>query len=356
MRLSRPTAPHHAPPRGVAPAPAARAAGRRRAPLAAIALAALAATLSFGGLTANPTPAFAAGSVQVSVEGSPEQTFVADPVYQTQLRLNGSGFQSIKNGFGGIYVFFGWVDGANWAPSAGGVTGENYMYVPDDEVNPVGYANFVTFPGSSTAYAANGGEVSEDGSWSAIATIPGAKFTAVDRSGNPSEVNCLEVQCGIMTMGAHGVVNANNETFTPITFQDLGAAEGQAPAEAPPIPSPTPGTGEMAGATPNATPTPTTTEITEERMETLQVDGEGNGDNDQLMTILTWAIIGVGVLAVGSIGFLVWAVLSGRRKAAAALAAEQAAAAEPAPEPVPAGAPADAPADATEPDQPERGE
>lgn len=346
MRLPRPAAPRTAPARAtVSPATVT---GRWRRPLAGIALGALAAGLTLGGLTGNPAPAFAAGAVQVSVEGAPEQAFVADPVYQTQLRLNGSGFQSIKNGFGGIYVLFGWVDGAGWAPSSGGVTGENYMYVPDDEVNPVGYANFVTFPGSSTSYAANGGEVAADGSWSAVATIPGAKFTSVDRAGNPSEVDCLQVQCGIITVGAHGVVNANNETFTPITFQDLGAAPGQAPAEAPPIPVPTPGTGQMPatteGATPSPTPTSTTTEITEERVETVRVEDGSSGNNDQLMTILTWAILGVGVLAVGSIAFLVWAVLSGRRKAAAATLAG-AAAAQPE-EPVAAGEPA----------QPERSE
>jgi hypothetical protein len=42
----------------------------------------------------------------------------------------------------------------------------NYRYVYDDETNPTGYQLFVTFPGSSTAYAANGGEIAANGTWS----------------------------------------------------------------------------------------------------------------------------------------------------------------------------------------------
>ena len=286
-----------------------------------------------GVATGSAAPAYASGGVNVSVEGSPELTFVADPVYQTQLRLNGSGFQSIQNGFGGIYVLFGWVDGPGWAPSSGGVTGENYMYVPDDEANPVGYANFVTFPGSSTSYAANGGEVSADGNWSAVATIPGAQFTAIDRAGNPSEVNCLEVQCGIITIGAHGVVNANNESFTPITFTDLAGAAGT--SEAAPAAAPEGGTGTMAAAAPAQT---SPKEIIEERTETVVAAAKDTSDEDRLLTILMWAVVGIGVIAVGSVGFLVWAVLSGRKRTR-----EAAAAAAPAPAATPESAPAEVP-------------
>ncbi|MGO3886746.1 MAG: hypothetical protein ACTJHU_10660, partial [Mycetocola sp.] len=148
-----------------------------------------------GGVGAQP--AHAAGQVSITVEGDSSLQTVADPVYQTTLRLNGSGFQSIKNGFGGIYVLFGWVDGDGWQPSKGGATGTNYRYVPDNETNPVGFASFVSFPGSSTEYAANGGELAADGTWSATLNVPGAKFTSLDRDGNASEVDCTQVQCGV---------------------------------------------------------------------------------------------------------------------------------------------------------------
>ena len=176
------------------------------------------------GLTAtmlNPTPAEAAP--KVSVSGTPK----ADG--ESELGLSGSGFQSVEGGFGGIYVLFGWVDDASggWRPSKGGVTGSNYRYVYDDETKPAGYQLFVTFPGSSTANAANGGEVAANGTWSGTIKIPGQKFTTYDRSQNETEVDCGEVQCGIITIGAHGVDNANNESFTPVDFAASGAAAGK---------------------------------------------------------------------------------------------------------------------------------
>jgi len=169
----------------------------------------------------NPTPAEAAP--KVSVSGTPK----ADG--ESTLKLSGSGFQSVEGGFGGIYVLFGWVDDASggWRPSKGGVTGSNYRYVYDDETKPAGYQLFVTFPGSSTAYAANGGEVAANGTWSGTIKVPGEKFTTYDRSQNETEVDCGEVQCGIITIGAHGVDNANNESFTPVDFSASGAAAGK---------------------------------------------------------------------------------------------------------------------------------
>ncbi|MCD4557210.1 hypothetical protein [Schaalia sp. lx-100] len=149
------------------------------------------------------------------------------------LEIAGSGFQSVKGGFGGIYVFFGWVDdpyGMSWSPSNGGLTGVNYRYAYDDETNPAGYQLFVAFPGSSTSFAANGGQINADGTWNGQLTIPGAQFTTYDRSGNASQVDCTQVQCGIITIGAHGQKNAHNESFTPVNFSTSTAP---APAAAP---------------------------------------------------------------------------------------------------------------------------
>lgn len=260
---------------------------RLTAGLATVALALLA-------IAVPATPAYAAASVTVTVEGHPELVAVADPTYLTQVRVSGSGFQSIQNGFGGIYVMFGWVSGGSWAPSAGGATGTTYRYVPDDEANPVGYVAFVTFPGSSTEYAANGGTLAADGSWSAVLSIPGARFTALDRSGAATEVDCLQVQCGIITVGAHGVINANNETFTPITFQDLYGEDEEA-AEAAPVVTPEPAQ---------------TTVVVEE--ETVEVTAAA--DEDPLVPVLLWSAGGIGILAIASMAFLVWAVLSSRRR------------------------------------------
>ena len=78
--------------------------------------------------------------------------------------------------------------------------------------------------------AANGGQIDADGTWSTTLTVPGATFQAADRNGNVAEIDCTHVQCGIITIGAHGVVNGTNESFTPVEVGDLYG--GQAPAAA----------------------------------------------------------------------------------------------------------------------------
>ena len=161
-------------------------------------------------------------AAKVTVSGQP----AADKA--TTVRVSGSGFQSIPKAFGGMYVFFGWVSdpsGGSWAPSRGGVSGDSYRYVPDaQEAQNAGYQRFVAFPGSSTEAEANGGTIAADGTWSTDLVIPGARFEAADGTA----VDCTAVQCGIITIGAHGVRNANNESFTPVTFagSDAGAGTG----------------------------------------------------------------------------------------------------------------------------------
>ncbi|MGO2037988.1 MAG: hypothetical protein ACTH2U_16055 [Brevibacterium sp.] len=209
-----------APKRSSAPSPTTASATVKRI-LALITITGLlAAVLGLTTTMLNPAPAEAAPKVSVS------GTAKADG--ESALDLSGSGFQSVEGGFGGIYVLFGWVDDTSggWRPSKGGATGTNYRYVYDDETKPAGYQLFVTFPGSSTAYAANGGEIASNGTWSGTIKIPGEKFTTYDRAQNETEVDCAEVQCGIITIGAHGVVNANNESFTPVDFSNSGAASG----------------------------------------------------------------------------------------------------------------------------------
>lgn len=140
----------------------------------------------------------------------------------TVLDLEASQFQAIKSGRGGVYVVFGWVDdpkGLSWAPSNGGKTGANYLYAPDSEdKDNKGMSKYVAFEGSATASAANGGLIASDGTWSTQLVVPAAQFEAVDREGKTATINCLEVVCGVITIGAHNVSNPNNETFTPIAF------------------------------------------------------------------------------------------------------------------------------------------
>ncbi len=214
-----------------------------------------ASALVTGLLLATAFPARAAGArVQVSPAA-------ADPDYATTLTVRGSGFQSVPKGYGGIYVLFGWVDGGAWQPSKGGAAGATYRYVPDKEAKDNrGFQRFVAFPGSDTAASANGGQLSADGSWSTQLVVPGARFRATDRDGRVVDVDCLTVRCGLITVGAHGVVNANNETFTPVTFAvPAKAAAPPAPAPATPV---TPSTSDsppptVASASPSLSPPPT---------------------------------------------------------------------------------------------------
>lgn len=234
--------------------PRSRRRSGRRTPLtvvSALAVALFIAAGAFAGVVGGTAPASAAA--RVSVSGTPALEG------ESQLSLSGTGFQSVQNGFGGVYVLFGWVnESGGWRPSEGGKTGEDYRYVYDDESNPTGYQLFVAFPGSSTGSAANGGELAADGTWSGTIRIPGARFTTYDRAQNETTVDCTEVQCGIITVGAHGVANAGNETFTPIEFAGSGSGgaddargsdeEGQ-DAEAADDTADTPEAGEGAAAT-----------------------------------------------------------------------------------------------------------
>jgi hypothetical protein len=172
---------------------------------------------------------------------------VVDPTYATTVTVRGRGFQSIKGGHGGIYVFFGTVR-PGWRPSEGGQTGSDYLYVPDSEsADNQGYQRFIAFPGSDTAGSA-AGTISADGSWSTTLVVPGATFQALDRSGNATTVDCRQVTCGVITVGAHGVVNARNESFSPVRVDDL-YADGAAPSADPASPSVAPPSAASAGPT-----------------------------------------------------------------------------------------------------------
>lgn len=183
-----------------------------------------------GLLLAPAGPAYADGRVAVTNE---DGAAVIDATYATTLNVSGSGYQSIKGGHGGIYVFFGTVS-AGWQPSKGGVTGQDYYYVPDSESkNNQGFQKYVAFPGSDTGSSANGGQMSATGTWSTTVKVPGAVFTARDRNGNAKQIDCRKVTCGIITIGAHGVTNARNEAFTPVTVGDLYGGEQPAPESEP---------------------------------------------------------------------------------------------------------------------------
>lgn len=236
-------------------------------------------------------PAWAAAAVSVSGPGG-AATVSAD--YATEVTVSGAGFQAIPNGFGGVYVLFGWVDdatGGSWRPSQGGVVGEDYRYVPDAEsADNAGYQRFLAFSGSQTEGSAHG-VIGADGSWSVGMVIPGATFESQDRDGNVVAVDCLQVTCGIITIGAHGVKNANNETFTPIRFGASAAAEqtaGEAPA-----PDAEAGAGAVRVGVESTTVTAGTSVV---------FTGQGFTAGEQVVASLDGGLTAVGPLTAGAQG------------------------------------------------------
>ncbi|MEN0128551.1 MAG: hypothetical protein AAGC49_03870 [Brevundimonas sp.] len=263
------------------------------------ALAAL--TVAAGALVAAAGPASAAARVTLS-GGRP----AADSA--TTVTVSGSGFQSVKGGFGGIYVVFGWVDDtSSWRPSRGGVTGKDYLYVPDSESKDnKGYQKFVAFPGSDTESAANGGEISASGSWRTTLTIPGARFEAVDRDGRSRAIDCTKVTCGVLTFGAHGVTNKNNETFTRVSFAAAAKPSSPRPtssaakpgASASTAPSPSTSAAAVAG-------TPATLGFEQRTVvvgRVLSFTGQGFLPGEQVVGTLGAGLAAVGPLTAGAHG------------------------------------------------------
>jgi hypothetical protein len=251
-------------------------------------------------------PLSAEGTSRVRVTNS-QGTSSVDPTYATTIRVSGSGFQSIKGGHGGIYVFFGTVNG-RWRPSQGGQTGRNMYYVPDSESKGnQGFQRFVAFPGSDTAGSANGGTIKADGTWSTSMVVPGATFNAVDRSGKAKKIDCRTTACGIITIGAHGVKNARNETFTPVPFADLtkgsaSSASGTAATAAPGTAAgstPTPSTKKTAKA---AAAKLTVDRSTAKAGRVLSFDAIGLTPGDQVVASFDDGVAAVGPLNVGPNG------------------------------------------------------
>jgi len=250
-------------------------------------------------------PAWAAPQVDVANSAGDA---VVDPTYATTVTVRGRGFQSIMGGHGGIYVFFGTVrDG--WRPSEGGQTGKDYFYVPDSESrNNQGYQRYIAFPGSDTAASA-AGTMSADGSWSTTIVVPGATFQALDRSGNATTIDCRKVTCGVITVGAHGVVNARNESFSPVRVEDLYADGAEPDAEATATPDATDPTAEAtpSGGKPGkpAKPTPVALEVDRASAKAgnvLAFAASGLAAGSQVSAVLDDGAAGAGPFLVGADG------------------------------------------------------
>lgn len=136
-----------------------------------------------------------------------------------------------SNVFGGIYLFFGWVKpGGQWGPSAknstsaNGLFGQTYSYpgegggaeTRDDGTGAVRLISFTPGgeSGDFTPFHMDGA-----GNWQSDLIVRGSKFSFVDvMTGKAASVDCMVVQCGVFTIGAHGKSSRTNEQFHPINF------------------------------------------------------------------------------------------------------------------------------------------
>lgn len=281
----------------------------------------LALALLIGALAVlAPAPATAAARISVVNDRG---TSAADLQYRTKLTITGRGFQSVKGGFGGVYLMFGWVDdprGGSWKPSRGGVTGADYRYIPDAEnaADNQGYLRFIAFPGSSTAAEANA-VLSGAGGFTVSLTVPGPTFQSVDRNGRVVSVDCRKVTCGVITIGAHGVKNPANETFTPVRFATVYDA---APADSDQQSttgdsSATNGSGSGTAATGTGTtgtgaatprraragaPKVLADRLTAKVGNTLAFTGTGFTPGEQVIGVLDDGVAGIGPMVAGPSG------------------------------------------------------
>lgn len=141
---------------------------------------------------------------------------------------------------GGIYVFFGWVspDG-RWGPShrgddgptsTRGIFGYTFSYPgegggEETREDDTGAIRFVSFSKNGESAAATDYHMDANGGWTTTVTIRGAAYGFVNVIENRgSVVDCTQVQCGIFTIGGHGISSELNEVFTPINFVDQSGA------------------------------------------------------------------------------------------------------------------------------------
>ena len=115
--------------------------------------------------------------------------------------MTGSGFEARANGGVGIYVVFG--------PRTAAPT-----YYTDASL--YGAARWV-HPGAGDS--AGQARLEDDGTFSTTLEID-PRYV----DGHETPIDCLAVECVVITMAAHGVPDRRFDTFTPVPFTTVAAA------------------------------------------------------------------------------------------------------------------------------------
>ena len=191
-------------------------------------------------LTVDKTTLPATGTTEITVTGRS---------YQAPLR------DCTKPVFGGIYVFFGWVKpGGQWGPSwkssnsTDGLFGYTFSYPgegggDDTRDDGTGTVRLVAFSPGGESGDATPFHMDGSGNWQTTLTVRGSSYHFKNvRTDEEFTVDCLKVQCGVLTIGGHGITSRPNEQFTPINFTTGGGQVVVPPA------NPNPGVGGSGSA------------------------------------------------------------------------------------------------------------
>lgn len=169
--------------------------------------------------------------------------------------------------FGGVYVFFGWVaPGGQWGPShrsstsSNGQFGVTFSYPGeggggDTRDDGSGVVRLVSFTAGGTSGSETPFHMDTNGNWSTTVNVRGALYSWTDvNTGATNTVDCRTVQCGIFTIGAHGLASGTNELFAPLSFRNDGPPPTVAPGGVSASTSPTTPPRSSAGAGYGTTP------------------------------------------------------------------------------------------------------
>lgn len=314
-----------------------------------VALAAALTTAAIAAVTGTSLPAAAGAPVQCGNTDANAQlaasqsTFPADQ--PTVVTVSGNGYlvpPHIEGNdvFGGVYVFFGWVgDPASFGPSTRaqgngqGLPGVSYAHPGESggaetRDDGTGTIRLVSFSGGGVSGEATPFHMTcHGGSWITEMTVPGATFAMFDPvTSQTLTYDCTALasgQCGFFSIGAHGVPNATNERFFPVTFTGPApAAPGPDQQAVPPAPAPATAVDTAAPttlpATTVATPSPTT--ATEADVATAVTTRPPDADGAIQATVVevtdvdsSIAPLVIGVLVAGGL-IAAWVIVSRRNR------------------------------------------
>lgn len=202
-------------------------------------------------LSVDPTSVPASGPTTVTVRGS---GYLTGP------------YRCDASKYGGVYVLFGWVQpGQAWGPSnrestsPRGQYGSTYVYPGaggggETRDDGSGTVRLVAFTPGGTSGSETAFHMDPAGNWSTTITVAPSFSWSNVVTGESRSIDCTKVQCGVFTIGAHGIASATNELFVPVSFAATsGTGNGSSSQQRAPSASASGGAGSQRGAASSGT-------------------------------------------------------------------------------------------------------